>query len=54
SSLYASKVYQKLLKEHHMVCSVSRKGHYWDNAPTERLFCSLKRAWLTGNIYTTR
>ena len=37
-----------------MVCSMSRKGNCWDNAPTERFFSSLKREWLTGNIYTTR
>ncbi len=53
-SQYASEVYQQLLKEHHMVCSMSRKGNCWDNAPTERFFSSLKREWLTGNIYTTR
>lgn len=26
-----------------MVCSMSRKGNCWDNAPTERFFSSLKR-----------
>ena len=53
-SQYASDAYQRLLKKHHMVCSMSRKGNCWDNAPTERFFSSLKREWLTGNVYTTR
>jgi len=53
-SQYASKAYQELLKQHSMVCSMSRKGNCWDNAPTERFFSSLKREWLTGNVYQTR
>ncbi|MFA0813648.1 IS3 family transposase, partial [Microbulbifer epialgicus] len=53
-SQYASHAYQALLKQHGMVCSMSRRGNCWDNAPTERFFSSLKREWLTGNLYTTR
>lgn len=53
-SQYASHAYQKLLRQHSMVCSMSRKGNCWDNAPTERFFSSLKREWLTGNIYPTK
>lgn len=53
-SQYASKAYQQLLRQNHMVCSMSRKGNCWDNAPTERFFGSLKREWLTGNRYVTR
>jgi len=53
-SQYASKAYQYLLTQQGMVCSMSRKGNCWDNAPTERFFSSLKREWLTGNIYQTR
>lgn len=53
-SQYASAAYQQLLKSHDMVCSMSRKGNCWDNAPTERFCSSLKREWLTGNVYTTR
>ncbi|WP_152451752.1 IS3 family transposase [Microbulbifer sp. THAF38] len=53
-SQYASHTYQAQLKQHGMVCSMSRKGNCWDNAPTERFFSSLKREWLTGNIYPTR
>ena len=53
-SQYASHAYQQLLKQRGMVCSMSRKGNCWDNSPTERFFSSLKREWLTGNIYQTR
>jgi len=53
-SQYASKAYQTLLSQNGMVCSMSRKGNCWDNAPTERFFSSLKREWLTGNVYQTR
>ncbi|MGB5670121.1 MAG: IS3 family transposase, partial [Sedimenticolaceae bacterium] len=53
-SQYASKAYRELLGQHGMVCSMSRKGNCWDNAPTERFFSSLKREWLTGNVYATR
>jgi len=53
-SQYASKAYQTLLRQNGMVCSMSRKGNCWDNAPTERFFSSLKREWLTGNVYQTR
>ncbi len=53
-SQYASKSYQALLQQYGMVCSMSRKGNCWDNAPTERFFSSLKREWLTGNVYPTR
>ena len=53
-SQYASHAYRDLLKQHGMVCSMSRKGNCWDNAPTERFFSSLKREWLTGNVYATR
>lgn len=48
---YASKAYQALLKQHGMICSMSRKGNCWDNSPTERFFSSLKREWTTGRIY---
>ncbi len=53
-SQYASEAYQALLHQNDMVCSMSRKGNCWDNSPTERFFSSLKREWLTGNVYPTR
>lgn len=45
-SQYASGTYQKLLKNRKMICSMSRKGNCWDNAPVERFFSSLKREWI--------
>ena len=46
-SQYASDAYQALLAQHGIVCSMSRKGNCWDNAPMERFFLSLKmeRVW---------
>lgn len=46
-SQYASYEYQNLLKAHGIVCSMSRKGNCWDNAPMERFFLNLKmeRVW---------
>ena len=41
-SQYCSKEYQALLKEHALVCSMSRKGNCWDNAPMESFFHTLK------------
>lgn len=43
SSHYASHAYQALLCQHGMVCSMGRKGNYWDNAPTGHFFSSVKR-----------
>lgn len=46
-SQYASDEYQALLKPHHVVCSMSRKGNCWDNSVMERFFLNLKmeRVW---------
>ena len=41
-SQYASHKYQELLKQHGIICSMSRKGNCWDNAPMESFFRSLK------------
>jgi transposase InsO family protein len=53
-SQYASHAYQKLLKQYGMICSMSRKGNCWDNAPVERFFSSLKREWTGNRLYRTR
>ena len=53
-SQYASGAYQKLLAQHGVVCSMSRKGNCWDNAPVERFFSSLKREWTGDRLYRTR
>jgi transposase InsO family protein len=42
-SQYASDHYQRLLRHHGIVCSMSRVAQCWDNAPVESFFASLKR-----------
>lgn len=41
-STYASGDYQRQLKEHQLICSMSRKGECLDNAVAESFFSSLK------------
>jgi len=53
-SQYASHAYQALLKQHGVICSMSRKGNCWDNSPVERFFSSLKREWTGDRLYRTR
>lgn len=53
-SQYASNDYQKLLKKHGFIGSMSRKGDCWDNAPTESFFSSLKRERVYHKTYRTR
>jgi len=53
-SQYASHAFQSRLKEYDMVCSMSRKGNCWDNAPTESFFNSLKNERVHGTRYRTR
>lgn len=53
-SQYASHDFQCKLKEYGMVCSMSRKGNCWDNAPTESWFNSFKNERVHGLIYATR
>lgn len=51
---YASRAYRKVLKKHHIVCSMSRKGNCWDNAPMESFFSTLKTECIDGKIYLSR
>jgi putative transposase len=53
-SQYASHAFQAKLAEYGMVCSMSRKGNCWDNAPTESFFNSLKNERVHGTPYETR
>jgi putative transposase len=53
-SQYASAVFQALLAQYGMTCSMSRKGNCWDNAPTESFFNSLKNERVHGKRYRTR
>jgi transposase InsO family protein len=43
-SQYAYELYQKTLKGHGFICSMSRKGNCWDNAPAESFFYTLSMA----------
>ena len=48
---YAAVSYQKLLQELGFLCSMSRKGNCWDNAPMESFFHSLKTEWVVFEDY---
>lgn len=51
---YASNEYQKLLEKHGFVCSMSRKGNCYDNAPMESFWGKLKMEWLNDYKFKTR
>lgn len=53
-SQYAAHDYRRLLDEHGMVCSMSRKGDCWDNAPMESFFGSLKTELESDGPFPTR
>jgi len=53
-SQYAGGDYQELLTKNGLVCSMSRKGNCWDNAPVESFFSTLKREWVFHHRYRTR
>jgi putative transposase len=53
-SQYASGDYQKRLEETGIVCSMSRRGNCWDNAPTESFFASLKKEMVYRTRFETR
>jgi len=53
-SQYASHDYQHLLRDHNMVCSMSRKGECYDNACIESFFHSLKVELIYQTHYRTR
>ena len=53
-SQYASGEYQSILKEHGIICSMSRKGNCYDNAVIENFFHLLKTEWVHHYRYVTR
>ena len=53
-SQYTSDEYQRILKNHGIISSMSRKGCCWDNAVAERFFQSLKTERTHHNNYRTR
>jgi len=52
-SQYACRAYQQLLQRHGLLCSMSRRGDCYDNAPQESFFATLKGE-LQIEEFTTR
>ena len=50
-SQYSSINYRQQLWRYQFTQSMSRRGNCWDNAPTERLFRSLKTEWVPKTGY---
>lgn len=50
---YACTAYQTVLRQHDVVCSMSRRGDCWDNAVVESFFASLKVERLHERKYAT-
>jgi len=53
-SQYASAVYQRLLRAHGIVGSMSRAGNCWDNAVVESFFATLKTELIDRRSWATR
>jgi putative transposase len=53
STQYACTAYQTVLRQHRVVCSMSRRGDCWDNAVVESFFASLKVERLHERKYAT-
>jgi transposase InsO family protein len=51
---YAARAYRRLLEKHSMLCSMSRKGDCWDNAPMESFFGSMKTELDDDKVFETR
>lgn len=51
---YAAGDYQRLLADHGITCSMSRKGNCWDNAVVESFFHTLKVELVHHHRYLTR
>ncbi|MCX7842270.1 MAG: integrase core domain-containing protein [Clostridia bacterium] len=53
-SQYCSNDYQSLIGKYGIVCSMSRKGNCWDNAPMEAFWGKMKYEWLADKRFITR
>ena len=53
-SQYASKSHRRILKQHGIIQSMSRKGNCWDNAVAESFFHTLKTELVYNEKFTTR
>lgn len=53
-SQYTAEDFQRLLAEHGILCSMSRRGDCWDNAAMESFFSTLKIERVNRTRYQTR
>lgn len=53
-SQYTDQAYQALLKDHNICVSMNGVGTWYDNAPMESFFGTLKSEWLHHYAYQTR
>jgi len=53
-SQYTSELFQKLLVDQGITCSMSRRGNVWDNAAMESFFSTLKSERVNRKQYSTR
>jgi putative transposase len=53
-SQYCSYDYQRVITDHKLICSMSRKGNCYDNACAESFFHSLKVEMIHGEQFATR
>lgn len=51
-STYCAKEYRQLISKHDFLCSMSRKGDCWDNAPMESFWGKMKSEWLVDKYAT--
>lgn len=51
---YCSGDYQDVLREHDMICSMSRKGNCYDNASAETFFSTIKNELIYLHKFNTR
>ena len=45
---------RQLISKHDFLCSMSRKGDCWDNAPMESFWGKMKSEWLADKYATIR
>lgn len=53
-SQYTNRAYQALLEAHGLQASMNSVGSWYDNAPMESFFGTLKSEWIYHNVYATR
>ena len=51
-STYCSEEYQQAIERAEMICSMSRRGNCWDNAPMESFWGKMKSEWLLDKYDT--